>query len=66
MKHPFKNLWTESGPRARGGFDVGLQWKKGGLVEASLRSNLGQPCRVLSAHSDGNPVFGKVCSSSVR
>jgi alpha-L-fucosidase 2 len=44
--------WSEgkvTGLRARGGFDVGIQWKGGDLVEASLRSNLGQPCRVRTA-----------------
>jgi alpha-L-fucosidase 2 len=31
---------------ARGGFNVALQWKDGRLVEATIRSLTGQPCRL--------------------
>jgi len=34
---------------ARGGFEVGLRWKDGRIVDATLSSKLGRPCRVRSA-----------------
>lgn len=43
------SAWSEGRVRglcARGGFEVDMAWKKGVLVDAALRSNLGGPCAV--------------------
>jgi alpha-L-fucosidase 2 len=43
------SAWAEGavrGLRARGGFDVGLTWAKGALVEATIRSERGGACFV--------------------
>ena len=51
-----------SGLRARGGFEVAIDWEDGQLTEARLHSTIGQPCR-LRTHApeirvtcDGVPV----------
>ena len=38
-----------SGLRARGGFDVTLEWKEGRVARAEVTSRLGRPCRVRAA-----------------
>jgi alpha-L-fucosidase 2 len=38
-----------SGLRARGGFDVTLEWKDARVTRAEITSRLGRPCRVRSA-----------------
>jgi alpha-L-fucosidase 2 len=35
-----------SGLRARGGFEMGLKWERGALQEVSLKSTLGNPCKL--------------------
>jgi alpha-L-fucosidase 2 len=37
---------TVRGLCARGGFEVGMQWQQGRLVQATILSKLGNPCRV--------------------
>jgi alpha-L-fucosidase 2 len=34
---------------ARGGFTIGISWRKGHLTQASILSRLGNPCRIYSA-----------------
>jgi alpha-L-fucosidase 2 len=58
------SAWTTGeirGLRARGGFEVGMRWKDGRLVEAIVHSTLGGACRLrpgsdLRVTRDGRPV----------
>jgi alpha-L-fucosidase 2 len=48
--------------RARGGFEVGFDWRDGRLLTATIRSTRGRPCRIrsdepLRVTSDGNEVI---------
>jgi len=46
---------------ARGGFEVDMEWEKGSLIKATIRSKLGQKCRIrsqipLQVLSEGRPA----------
>jgi hypothetical protein len=53
-----------SGLRARGGFEVGIQWKDGTLTSAAVRSILGNPCAVRS--EDRVVRFNTTCDALYR
>jgi alpha-L-fucosidase 2 len=43
---PFLKSSGQPGLRARGGFEIALEWKAGNLTRATVLSTLGQPCVV--------------------
>lgn len=52
------SVWKEgsvSGLKARGGFEVSMQWKNGELITATIQSLLGGNCRIRSYY----PLKGK-------
>jgi len=48
---------TVTGLRARGGFEVDMTWRDGRLIQATIRSEMGEPCRVSY---DGREVALKI------
>ncbi len=59
--------WQEgsvSGLRARGGFTVGMTWRAGTLVTATIRSELGNVCHLVApagtrVSQDGRPITAR-------
>jgi len=52
------SVWNDgsvSGLKARGGFEVNLQWRNGELTKATVKSFLGGNCRIRSYY----PLKGK-------
>jgi len=52
------SVWKDgsiTGLRARGGFEVNMQWKNGEIAKASIKSLLGGNCRIRSY----SPLKGK-------
>ena len=59
-----------TGLKARGAFEVDITWKDGKVAEATLRSKVGNPCRLRTAAPvavtcDGKPVATKSVAESV-
>lgn len=53
------------GLRARGGFEVGMQWQDGSLREASVKAGVGGACRIrshvpVSVIAAGKPVASRL------
>ena len=67
------DAWSKGsvkGLRARGGFEIGLKWDNGTLVEADVFSEAGETCYILSSkplivETDGNRIATQIIKSGV-
>lgn len=61
------DIWAEgsvSGLKARGNFEVDIEWKNGEFTQAAIRSLAGKPCRVRANHPFVVRQAGKIVTHS--